>query len=154
MLGLQHLIRLPALGVALVSLSVSLTAYAAQQDIAALLDDVIDGPHRSEENRARDRYRHPKETLMFFGLKPDMTVVEISPAAGWYTEIIAPVLKQKGKFIGAAPALPADAPETFKRRDTAYKNMIASDPILYGSASAITYDPKDRKSTRLNSSHT
>ncbi len=141
MLGLQHLIRLPALGVALVSLSVSLTAYAAQQDIAALLDDVIDGPHRSEENRARDRYRHPKETLMFFGLKPDMTVVEISPAAGWYTEIIAPVVKQKGKFIGAAPALPTDAPETFKRRDTAYKNMIVSDPILYGSANAITYDP-------------
>src|SRR3546814_12971231 len=42
------------------------------------------GNHRSAENRARDKYRHPAETLSFFGLQPDMTVVENWPGGGWY----------------------------------------------------------------------
>jgi hypothetical protein len=49
-------------------------------------------PHRSEANRKRDVYRHPIETLSFFGVKPDMTVVEMFPGQGWYTEILAPLL--------------------------------------------------------------
>jgi len=72
---------------------------AHAQDIQGLLDTVIQAPHRSEVNRARDQYRHPKETLLFFGLRSDMTVVEISPANGWYTEIIGPLLKKKGAFL-------------------------------------------------------
>ena len=48
-------------------------------DIRALLDKALAGDHREAANRARDRYRHPRETQMFFGLKPDMTVVEIWP---------------------------------------------------------------------------
>lgn len=125
-----------------IAFSISGNVSANEDDIGVLLDDVIDGPHRSEDNRARDSYRHPKETLLFFGLRAEMTAVEIAPASGWYTEIIAPAIKQKGKFIGAVPTLAPDAPETFKRRDVAYKNMLANDPILYGSANTVTYDPK------------
>lgn len=132
-----------AIGIAIFASAALLAGTANALDINELLDDAIDGPHRSEENRARDPYRHPRETLLFFGLTPHLTVVEISPAAGWYTEIIAPVLRQNGKFIGAAPALSPDSPDIFKRRDAAYKNMLVNDPILYGSSTAVTFDPSE-----------
>ena len=109
-------------------------------NIGSLLDQSINGAHRSEANRARDRYRHPKETLLFFGLKPEMTVAEISPAAGWYTEIIAPVLKNQGKYYAAVPKVVDQMPESMKRRDSNYRAMLASDPNLYSSATIVTYD--------------
>jgi predicted methyltransferase len=56
---------------------------------------------RSAKNKARDQYRNPIKTLEFFGFKPTMTVVEITPGGGWYTEILAPALKGKGKLYGA-----------------------------------------------------
>ncbi|MCG8671762.1 MAG: methyltransferase [Pseudomonadales bacterium] len=59
------------------------------------------GDHRSESNKARDVYRNPRETLEFFGLKPTMTVVEIWPGGGWYTEILGPYLKDQGKLYAA-----------------------------------------------------
>ena len=118
----------------------SITVQASDHVIANLLDDVIEAPHRSEENRARDKYRNPKETLLFFGLRENMTVVEISPATGWYTEIIAPILKQKGKYIGSPPSLTADTPEAFKRRDAAFKAMLAADPFVYGGATISNFD--------------
>lgn len=74
----------------------------------AKLEQAVAGEHRSEQNRARDAYRHPVETLLFFGLEPSMTVVELSPGAGWYTEILAPVLREQGKLVigNAVPTSP------------------------------------------------
>jgi predicted methyltransferase len=63
--------------------------------VAAVAD-----PHRTEANRLRDKYRHPIETLSFFGVKPEQTLVEYSPGGGWYTEILAPLLHQRGHYIG------------------------------------------------------
>jgi predicted methyltransferase len=63
----------------------------------------VDSPFRSPENKLRDGARHPKQTLEFFGIKPGFTVVEISPSAGWYTEILAPYLTAHGKYIAAQP---------------------------------------------------
>ena len=60
-------------------------------------------PARKAENRARDKYRHPAQTLSFFGLKPEMTVVEIMPGGGWYSEILAPYLAAQGHYVAAAP---------------------------------------------------
>jgi predicted methyltransferase len=57
--------------------------------------------HSVPKQMRRDKYRHPLETLTFFGIKPDMTVVEISPGTGWYTEILAPFLKDHGKLYEA-----------------------------------------------------
>jgi len=68
---------------------------------SAAIDAAMAGEHRSDRNRARDRYRHPKETLEFFGLRRNMTVVEIWPGGGWYTEILAPVLRGMGRFYAA-----------------------------------------------------
>ena len=66
---------------------------AAQQ---AALAEAIAAPTRTEANRARDLYRHPYETLAFFGVDTDDTVVEIWPGGGWYTEILAPYLASGG----------------------------------------------------------
>ncbi len=135
---LPALLSLRALCVAMM---ISLSAnHALAVNTEALLDEVISGPHRTEANKARDRYRHPKETLMFFGLRPDMTVVEISPAAGWYTEIIAPVLRERGKYYGAVPALAPDAPDAMKRRDAAYREMVRTDRMLYATAEVTTFE--------------
>ena len=72
-----------------------------QAAVAASLKTILASPDRSPQNRARDRYRHPLETLTWFGIKPDMTVIEISPVEGWYTEILAPFLKPPGKLYDA-----------------------------------------------------
>ena len=66
---------------------------------AAAIEHVLAGAQRSAENRARDVYRHPLDTLLFFGIKPDMTVVEVWPGTGgWYTEVLAPLLGERGKL--------------------------------------------------------
>ena len=69
---------------------------------AATLDEILAGPQRDPANAARDVYRHPKETLEFFGIKPDSNVVEIWPGGGWYTEILVPYLRQGGGTYYAA----------------------------------------------------
>ena len=66
------------------------------------LQIAVNGEHRSVENKARDKYRHPAEIIEFFGIKPESTVVEIWPGGGWYSEILAPYLKDKGTFYAAS----------------------------------------------------
>jgi predicted methyltransferase len=61
----------------------------------------LSGPQRTEQEKARDPYRHPQETLEFFGLREEMTVVEISPGGGWYTAVLAPTLREHGKLVVA-----------------------------------------------------
>jgi predicted methyltransferase len=68
---------------------------------APSLAAAVAADHRTPEFRERDRYRHPQETLEFFGLKPDQTVVEVWPSSGWYTEILAPYLRERGKYYAA-----------------------------------------------------
>src|SRR5688500_3333391 len=68
---------------------------------SAALDRVVASEHRSHANRLRDDYRHPQQTLGFFGIEPDWTVVEVWPGAGWYTEILAPFLRERGRLYAA-----------------------------------------------------
>jgi predicted methyltransferase len=68
----------------------------------AALDAVLAGPQRSEANRARDSYRHPHQTLEFFGIRDTQTVLEVWPGGGgWYTEILAPLLREHGQYLAA-----------------------------------------------------
>lgn len=106
-------------------------AAQAADDISTRLDAALAGDHREDANRARDGYRHPRETLMFFGLRPDMTVVEIWPAAGWYTEVLAPVLKGQGKYFAARFPL-SRANDFLKERDKRYLAKLAARPDVYG----------------------
>jgi predicted methyltransferase len=62
------------------------------------LKKIIKSDHRSLKNKTRDVYRNPVKTLQFFEVKPNMTVVEVSPGRGWYTEILGPYLKDKGEL--------------------------------------------------------
>ena len=64
----------------------------------AKLVQSLAGAQRTDKERARDVYRHPRETLEFFGLRDDMTVVELSPGGGWYTAVLAPVLRDRGQL--------------------------------------------------------
>ena len=100
----------------------------------ATLDKVLAGDHRSDENRARDKYRHPKETLQFFGFRQDMSVMEVSPGGGgWYTEVLAPTLREKGEYI-AAGWDPSSTSEYVKKNSKKYADKLASRPDLYDRA--------------------
>lgn len=88
-----------------------LSACTSRKDPLALpqsIDEAVTSNFRTPENKLRDIYRHPAETLKFFGLTPNMTVVEIAPAQGWYMEILAPLLVKSGQYIMASPI--ADKP--------------------------------------------
>ncbi|MGH8161102.1 MAG: class I SAM-dependent methyltransferase [Gammaproteobacteria bacterium] len=71
----------------------------AQGDTATMLHEAVAGKWRLPANQARDQYRHPVKTLEFLGIKPDMSVVELAPGGGWYTEILAPFLYANGQLI-------------------------------------------------------
>ena len=100
---------------------------------AAELADLIDGEHRSAENRARNEWRHPVETLEFFGLEKGMTVVEIWPAGGWYTEVIAPYLNDDGQYVAAG--WDPDSPVKFISQGARkFQAKLDEYPDLYGNA--------------------
>lgn len=102
--------------------------------------EVIAGAWRSPENKARDQYRHPAETLKFFGIRPNMTLVEITPGGGWYTEILAPLMKGSGTYIAAVTA---DSTSDYARKNNeTFRAMLAADPAQYGEAKIVEYDPK------------
>ncbi len=77
----------------------STSAYADEPTFAERVVIGMNGDHRSDENKARDQYRHPAETLAFFGIEDGMTVMEIWPGGGWYTEILAPAMRDHGNLI-------------------------------------------------------
>ncbi len=105
-----------ALGILLALLLHPVSSRADQSNIElADLQKIIAGDHRAKRNSARDVYRHPFETLKFFGLKPGMTVVEIWPGGGWYSDILAPFVKNKGKYYAAG-----------RNQDTSNKRILAS----------------------------
>ncbi len=107
---------------------------------AAELDRILLSEHRSEQNRARDVYRHPKETLLFFGIRPQMKVVEVWPEPGWYTEVIAPLLVMGGRYYAAEPA-PDPASPYVSAQLKAYQEKISARPDLYGSVVFTTFGP-------------
>lgn len=119
-------------GIAALALLAASTA-ATAQSTEVLLDQAIAGEHRSSAAKARDKYRHPRETLLFFGLKPDMTVVEIWPAGGWYTHILAPVLRDKGKLYLAHVAIENPKIENWQRESREQlAAVMAGKPEVYG----------------------
>lgn len=84
------------------------SAATPTSDTTAQLQQAVNGSGRSAANKARDRYRHPVQTLQFFGIQPHMTVIEIAPGGGWYTEILAPFLYDHGHLIEAGSPKFAD----------------------------------------------
>lgn len=128
--------------ISLLIVMLALPAGAAQRPESAdqALQRAVNGPQRAAAHKARDQYRHPIETLEFFGLQPDMTVIELWPGRGWYTEILAPALHDHGKLIEAGFA--SDARLGYQKKMLInYKEKLKSNPELYGKVKLIPFDP-------------
>ena len=106
----------------------------------ARLRAAVEADQRSDQHRARDVYRHPYQTLQFFGIQPNMTVVELWPGGGWYSEILAPYLRQDGKLY-AAHFNPQAEWDYFRRSRQEYVSRVQDNPALYGHVTVTTFDP-------------
>ena len=105
------------------------------------LDTVLAGSWRSDKNKARDQYRHPKQTLQFFGLKSGMSLIELTPGGGWYSEILAPVQKGSGPYTAAIVTPKKKEGEDAQDKD-ALSKKFAADPERYSEAKVIQFDSK------------
>jgi len=112
---------------------------------SAQLQAAVSGDWRSAANTARDQYRHPLQTLEFFGLQPQQTVVEITPGGGWYAEILAPFLRGQGHYVAAVVdpmALPAGGGRDYQQRTRdGLEKKFAEAPALFDKAAVVAYDP-------------
>ena len=126
------------LAVSLLLASVASANPTAPDNTTALLQKAVTGDWRSPAHKARDPYRHPVETLQFFGLKPNMTVIELQPGGGWFTEILAPVLYAHGHLLEASGPKFADT--------------IKANPAVFGHIGPIIpFDPP--KQVRLGANN-
>jgi len=122
-----------------VILALFTSAIVMAGDTSAELDSVIQGTHRDAANVARDIYRHPRETLMFFDLQTDMKVLEILPGRGWYTEILAPLLKDKGDFTVAS--FGDTHPVKYLRNvHINFIKLMDASPDIYGNVKRVNFN--------------
>jgi predicted methyltransferase len=133
--------KLLTLGLAIPA-SLALPGWALAARDAALADVIANGP-RSAPDKARDVFRHPYESLTFWGLKPGMTVIDVSPGAGWWTDILAPYLARTGgRYIAAMADL--DDPKTgegARKGRAAFEAKYGADPKLYGRVTTVGFGP-------------
>lgn len=118
-------------------------AAAIEPAADAALDGAVGGSWRTPENVARDQYRKPAEALAFWGLKPGMTILELSPGGGYWTEILAPYARRTGgKFIATAADL--GNPELSQAAKDARAKFEArfADAALYGNVQYVNFGPK------------
>lgn len=116
----------------------------AQERTEDALEQAVGGSWRSRENTARDAYRNPVQTLTYFGVEPQHTVIEITPGAGWYSEVLAPYLREQGQYIAAVVdpmALPEDRRDYSLRSKTTLEGKFAAAQEQFDRARLIAYDP-------------
>ena len=128
----------PAVFASLCCLATVQAAPSLQQDLAPILA----GDHRSDVNKARDQYRHPVQTLSFFGVAANQTVIEVTPAPGWYTEVLGPLLNAKGQYIAAlqsSEGMKASNVENNTKRIATFQEKLKGNPALYGKAKIVEF---------------
>lgn len=119
-----------------------LPLFAADLPVEARVEQAMLGAHRSAENLARNRYRHPVGALAFFGLRDGMTVLEMWPGAGWYTEVLAPVLRNHGQFLVASYDLGvAEQPQYRFGLHQQLLDKFAANPGIYDQVAVIPFSP-------------
>jgi len=99
-----------------------------------------DTEHRASANMLRDEFRHPYETLSFFDVRRDHTVVEIWPGAGWYTEILAPMLARHGTYY-AAHFDPQSKVKFFRTMRSRFEEKLAADAVHYQHVKLTRFAP-------------
>ncbi len=118
----------------------------------AAIQAAMKGTHRAPGAADRDQYRHPAQTLAFFGFKPTETVLDIGPGEGWYTELLAPVLAKKGHYLATSsdPNGAADSPSTFGGQR--FAAFLGKAPEIYGSVQPVIVDQKAPKLSAADNS--
>lgn len=130
----------------------------AQEDAVtqkSTADNLLNGEHRNPKFTLRDQYRHPLETLKFFGVEPGMTVVEIWPGKGWYTEVLAPLLMTKDSSAGifyAAHFPTGVGVDFYDNYQALFVKKMAMHPNVYGQVEIAAFDPKRNQLTVPESS--
>lgn len=114
------------------------SAWSTREETAARLQQILDGDQRPAADRARDRYRHPRETLLFCGLRPEMRVLEVWPEPGWYTQILAPLLREHGSYTAAVIAPDASSAYVTQRLAN-WHAFLASRPDLYDRVKVVSW---------------
>jgi predicted methyltransferase len=108
------------------------------------LEAAVAGSWRTPEFVARDAFRHPRETLEFFGITPAMTVIEITPGGGWYAEILAPYLQAEGRYLGAiidpSKASSEGARDYYTRSNQGLRDKLAAAPEQFAKAELVEFD--------------
>jgi predicted methyltransferase len=121
--------------------------YAGDLTVVASVERAMNGAHRSDSQVARNQYRHPVGTLEFFGLEKDMSVLEIWPGSGWYTEILAPVLRENGHFAVASWDQSIEGQASYRYELPG--EMLAkfeANPKIYDKVEVIPYSPPESAS--------
>lgn len=132
--GVIHPLWLAVFALALFIGSAKTVHAASNSGAQKQLEAAIAGSWRTKQNSARDKYRHPLQTLTFFGVTPEATVIELLPSgAAWYTEILAPFLHDQGQYIAVNVV---DDPE-----DAGQKQKFAADPARYGKVKVLEITP-------------
>ena len=143
----RRIIALVAAAIGLVPVANYAASGTASAKAAApdpVLAQVVAGDWRSEKDKSRDQYRHPVEVLTFWGLAPGMTILEVQPGGGWWTEILAPYAKRTGGKLyvtGADLANPALSEASRKAR-AEFEARFAAKPDLYGKIDVVNWGPK------------
>lgn len=131
--------RLAATAALLLACAGSGAALAADSAADPALQAAIAGSARTPANAARDSARHPYETLRFFGIKPTMTVVELAPGGGWYTEILAPYLRDQGKLIAAGSD--PQGSEGARRSAARFQQKLDTNPAAFDKVEIGAFAP-------------
>lgn len=108
-------------------------ALLAAESLTAALEQAANGEHRSATNIARNAYRHPVQTMEFFGLKEGMTVIEINPGGMWYTEVLAPALQGRGQYIAAGYGALGDGSPSYQiQQNKMLQERFAKEAVFSG----------------------
>ena len=118
-----------------------LLAGCSGSDVEQIIDGALVADHRTPTYVERDQFRHPKETLLFFGLDPEQSVVEVTPGFGWYAEILAPILRDSGQYYYTSYTLHDDINPYFVKVEKAFKEKMDSNPDIYSKLNWIHFDP-------------
>ncbi len=140
--------------IGLSSLGMSTAIYAADSmpdkkvtapQVSSALAKAVASEFRTADNKLRDQYRHPGETLAFFDIKPEQTVIELWPGGGWYAEILAPYLAEKGQYVAANfetnPATDTNQSAYYKSAGLKFEKWVSDNKASVGNVQFVTLDP-------------
>jgi predicted methyltransferase len=151
--------------IGLSSLGMSTAIYAADSmpdkkvtapQVSSALAKAVASEFRTADNKLRDQYRHPAETLAFFDIKPEQTVIELWPGGGWYAEILAPYLAEKGQYVAANfetnPATDTNQSAYYKSAGLKFEKWVSDNKASVGNVQFVTLDPPAKFSLGKNNS--